>query len=249
MFQWYKSATVCYVYFCDIDSDIEANLASSRWVTRGWTLQELIAPREVIFYSADWKPLGKRSELSVCLSAVTRIDKPFLEGRSLDEASIAQRMSWAATRSTSRKEDEAYCLLGIFNVNMPLIYGEGQKAFKRLQEVLVREYPEDHSLFAWGTVVTRLSNQVDNVRPPELKSLDLNYDPETTDIEFCGLFAKEAKDFQHSGQLVCALDVGYFSFLNGPSVTVLNSHTTQVILPRYGQIWISRCLKRPRIGR
>ncbi|KAI0183683.1 heterokaryon incompatibility protein-domain-containing protein [Xylaria flabelliformis] len=151
MYQWYKNAGVCYAYLFDILDDIELNLAGSRWITRGWTLQELIAPCEVVFYSSDWKALGTRSELSAYLATVARIDEPFLIGKSrIDEASIAQRMSWAAMRSTSREEDEAYCLLGLFNINMPLIYGEGPKAFRRLQEALAREYPEDHSLFAWG---------------------------------------------------------------------------------------------------
>lgn len=160
MFQWYKSAKVCYVYLDDISDDIESNLAQCRWITRGWTLQELIAPREVIFHSKNWHVLGTRSELSANLATITGIHKPFLLGRSLRSASIAQRMSWAAKRATTREEDIAYCLLGIFDINMLLLYGEGPKAFRRLQEILSREYPYDHSLFAWGKIVEEPLNQL-----------------------------------------------------------------------------------------
>ncbi|KAI1162979.1 heterokaryon incompatibility protein-domain-containing protein [Nemania serpens] len=195
MYQWYKSAEVCYAYIDDVSDHIESNLANCRWVTRGWTLQELIAPREVVFYSKDWRFLSTRSELSANLAAVTGVQKRFLVGRSLSSASIAQRMSWAAKRTATREEDSAYCLLGIFDVNMPLLYGEGSKAFGRLQEILVREYPYDHSLFAWGKIVGQPSNLVDREPWP-------TYNPDEVAKPFYGLLANSPADFRDCGKIV-----------------------------------------------
>ncbi|KAK7448778.1 hypothetical protein VKT23_013509, partial [Stygiomarasmius scandens] len=122
---------------------------SSRWFTRGWTLQELIAPMYAVFLSRDWKEIGTRWSLRDALSAITTIPVGVFEGRDIDEFSIAQRMSWAADRQTTRPEDIAYCLMGIFNVNMPPIYGEGgAKAFMRLQQEIIK-VSDDRSIFAW----------------------------------------------------------------------------------------------------
>ncbi|GAB1207955.1 hypothetical protein APSETT445_006692 [Aspergillus pseudonomiae] len=121
----------------------------------GWTLQELIAPREMIFYDGNWKRLGDKASLGTRISQCTRIPESILLGeQDLDTFSIAQRMSWAAERQTSRVEDRAYCLMGLFGVNMPLIYGEREAAFIRLQEEILR-ISEDHSLFAWKSSDTR----------------------------------------------------------------------------------------------
>ncbi|RYP01527.1 hypothetical protein DL764_006193 [Monosporascus ibericus] len=156
MFRWYRNAEICYAYLSDIPSAkrIHQKLERSRWFTRGWTLQELIAPAEVVFYSMDWDHVGTKSELSASISSITKIDASFLDSKNLMSASVAQRMSWAAHRETSRPEDIAYCLLGIFDINMPLIYGEGMKAFQRLQEEIIESYPMDYSFFAWGTAVS-----------------------------------------------------------------------------------------------
>ncbi|KAI0466755.1 heterokaryon incompatibility protein-domain-containing protein [Xylaria cf. heliscus] len=251
MFNWYKSADVCYVYLYDVEDDIKSTLAGSRWITRGWTLQELIAPREVVFYSCNWRILGTRSELSAHLATVTRIDEQFLMGESLDKASIAQRMSWAAARSTTREEDEAYCLLGLFNVNMSLIYGEGPKAFRRLQETLAREYPEDHSLFAWGRIVNRLSNQLEDsaaLRSPE--PVDIKHRPSEVGSELLGLLARSPNDFEHSGQVVSAPTAREY-FRLGPlalSVSVMAGGTAHVELPLYNGIYIAYHLPHIPIG-
>jgi hypothetical protein len=162
MFHWYKNAVICYVYLVDIpsyldSSEINDSIARSRWFTRGWTLQELLAPADIIFYSRDWKSLGTKSELLDVLSSITGIEEDYLEGKELQYASISKRMSWAAKRNTSRVEDIAYCLFGIFDVNMPLIYGEGKKSFQRLQRELIKTYPYDHTLYAWGVVVDQPS--------------------------------------------------------------------------------------------
>lgn len=113
-------------------------------------LQELIAPRVVIFYDRQWHRLGTKSKLRRDIASETGIDAECLEHGVVDGQSIAQRMSWAAKRHTTREEDIAYCLLGIFGINMPLLYGEGTKAFTRLQEEIIRKYDDD-SIFAWAS--------------------------------------------------------------------------------------------------
>ena len=157
MFQWYANASICYAYLSDVpgtEGDVRAHssvFAASRWFTRGWTLQELLAPREVRFYNAAWRILGTRSKLLMPLEEITGIPYPYMLGlTALREASIAQRLSWAAKRVTKRKEDMAYCLLGIFGITMPLIYGEGDQAFRRLQEEIAKRWSDDDSILAWA---------------------------------------------------------------------------------------------------
>lgn len=155
MYKWYKSAAICFAYLGDVEAekhsnDLEAQLTKARWFTRGWTLQELLAPEsEVVFYNRHWTEIGTRQSLVDTISLVTDISTGVLLGRiNLHDISVAQRMSWASKRETTRTEDVAYCLMGIFDVNMPTLYGEGDKAFIRLQyEIMKSSY--DHSLFAW----------------------------------------------------------------------------------------------------
>jgi hypothetical protein len=151
MFQWYKAAAHCYVYLSDLrpGTPAEDGLGACRWFTRGWTLQELIAPNEVQFYDREWKYIGSKADFSETIASITRINVKVLLG--YDKAkrySVASRMAWAAHRQTERTEDLAYCLLGIFDVNMPLIYGEGAKAFRRLQEEIIKS-SNDLTIFAW----------------------------------------------------------------------------------------------------
>jgi hypothetical protein len=122
-----------------------------RWFTRGWTLPELLAPSFVQFLDRDWNNIGTKSSLSKQISVITGIDIDALERRkTFSEFSVGCRMSWAARRRTTRPEDVAYCLLGLFDVNMPLIYGEGgENAFLRLQEEIMR-IEEDYTLFVWN---------------------------------------------------------------------------------------------------
>lgn len=151
MFWWYRRSAVCYVYLADVQNTDRQQLEHSRWLTRGWTLQELIAPREIRFYDQSWCFIGLKSERSMqeCLTRATGIEASILLGGQLEYVPIAKKMSWAAKRSTTRVEDAAYCLLGLFDVNMPLLYGEGKKAFLRLQQEIMK-VSEDHSLFVWG---------------------------------------------------------------------------------------------------
>lgn len=177
------------------------NLARSRWFTRGWTLQELIAPANLIFFSMDWRPLGTKSQLHNILSSITGIEKKFLNSDNLELASIAKKMSWAASRRTSRIEDIAYSLLGIFDVNMPLIYGEGKKAFKRLQEELLKTRTDDHSLFAWGTVVSTPSMKITDLRLYiEQETMELSQN--TVRQPLLGLLAESPRDFSSSGGFI-----------------------------------------------
>lgn len=134
-------------------------IGGSVWFDRGWTLQELVAPKEVVFYGKLWYPYGTRSSIAVRLALVARIYIEILRAdrdqidRILPKYSIAARMSWAAGRQTTRTEDRAYSLLGLFNVNMPLLYGEGQRAFLRLQEEILK-VGTDLSILAWSHLST-----------------------------------------------------------------------------------------------
>ncbi|KAI1791147.1 HET-domain-containing protein [Ganoderma leucocontextum] len=159
MFHYYSRAEVCYAYLRDVPNDedprdADSAFRKSRWYTRGWTLQELIAPALLIFLSADWQMLGTKGDLAPLVEEVTRVPASVLRLETpLDDVSVAKRMSWAAARQTTRLEDEAYCLMGIFGVNMPTLYGEGRRAFRRLQEEIMKQ-TTDTSLFVWGASTT-----------------------------------------------------------------------------------------------
>jgi hypothetical protein len=147
MFRWYHDAVKCYVYLSDVSvgGSVGDNLSSqriwesafqrSRWFTRGWTLQELVAPTSVEFFSMEGERLGERLLMVQEIHKITGISVQALEGRPLSQFSVEERISWAAGRETKREEDATYSLLGIFDIHMPLIYGEGQKkALIRLQK-------------------------------------------------------------------------------------------------------------------
>ncbi|KAK2770776.1 het domain protein [Colletotrichum kahawae] len=168
MFKWYARSTICYAYLADIGADEALHFQNSRWFTRGWTLQELIAPRQVEFYDQNWGFLGTRADLSSEIEKRTGIDRDFLANVTdavediLPDIPIARRMSWAADRTTTREEDIAYCLLGIFDVNMPLLYGEGPRAFMRLQEEIMKE-THDTSILAWSHPKLATTGQIPQV--------------------------------------------------------------------------------------
>jgi hypothetical protein len=156
MFLWYGNSRICYAYLADVPSDEDptsplSSFVLSKWFTRGWTLQELLAPNKVVFCGRDWINIGTKGSLRDAISVITGI-KPeaIVGGRSFvfDDIPVAVRMSWAADRHTTRVEDVAYCLMGIFDVNLPLMYGEGRKAFVRLQQLIIQK-SNDHSIFAW----------------------------------------------------------------------------------------------------
>ncbi|ORY15982.1 heterokaryon incompatibility protein-domain-containing protein [Clohesyomyces aquaticus] len=152
MYRWYQQADVCYAYIEDWPSELTW-ADPLRWFTRGWTLQELIAPKKMEFFDGNQKSRGMKFDPLVVeeLSRITGISASVLSDRSGDSLRgicYGQRMSWAAYRKTTRIEDIAYCLLGIFHIHMPLLYGEGVKAFTRLQEVILAS-STDLSLLAW----------------------------------------------------------------------------------------------------
>lgn len=157
MFAWYRDASACYCYMPDVRAgpDLDSysqDFQDSRWHTRGWTLQELLAVRELKFFSKSWSCLGTRSELASLISSTTGIRLAYLlqteDRKDVFRACVAEKMSWVSSRKTTRVEDIAYCMLGIFEINMPLLYGEGTRAFTRLQEEIVRS-SDDHTIFCW----------------------------------------------------------------------------------------------------
>ncbi|KAH7125242.1 heterokaryon incompatibility protein-domain-containing protein [Dendryphion nanum] len=146
MFSWYRNAAKCYVFLPNVlarkrghdqaEPNWKPSFRNSRWFTRGWTLQELLAPTSVEFFSREGELLGDRLTLELEIHETTEISIAALRGAPLSDFSTEERMSWAAKRNTKKKEDKAYCLLGIFNVFIPLIYGEGENAFIRLKEAV-----------------------------------------------------------------------------------------------------------------
>jgi len=185
MFKWYRASQICYAYIADLPP-IEGNPKAShdwlsgersyRWFSRGWTLQELIAPKNMHFYDKKWHPRGTKTVLAKEIARTTGVDDFILDDpKHLTSVLVARRMSWASHRQTTRIEDMAYCLLGIFNINMPMIYGEGNRAFLRLQEEIAKE-TNDLSMFAW-------------------KRLDSGY-------SYSGLLAMSPSEFEHCHHLV-----------------------------------------------
>jgi hypothetical protein len=153
-------------------------MEESEWFERGWTLQELIAPINVSFYNHEWILIGTKDRLLTLLSTTTGVPESVLSGAAnLNTCSIAQRMSWAAKRKTERVEDSAYSLMGLFDVSLPMMYGEREKAFLRLQEEIIRK-SDDESIFAW--------------------SLGLSYPPN----DYSGLLAPSPTPFFHCNQVI-----------------------------------------------
>ncbi|RYC65165.1 hypothetical protein CHU98_g1035 [Xylaria longipes] len=198
MYAWYRDSVVCYAYLADVDlgpivrvgQGLSVNpglFQDSRWFTRGWTLQELLAPKKVVFFDRRWRVFGDRKDLADHISRITRIHIGALHDRNtVPEYSIAQRMSWAAGRQTSRQEDVAYCLLGVFGIVMPLLYGEGNNAFIRLQHEVMKS-SEDQSILAWHP-------------------LDAVAEPRT------GILAQSPAYFWFCGSIVRDLDVARLPF-------------------------------------
>jgi hypothetical protein len=191
MYLWYENATLCYAHLADVEGvehDGMESFRRSRYWTRGWTLQELIAPHTLIFFSSGWTRIGTRLDVRRVVAEATNIPMAVLRFRNMRDYSVSQKMSvsnspllpwglleplntytltsnttytvimklnakhsvvkWASRRQTTRIEDEAYCLLGLFGVSMPLLYGEGRRAFRRLQEEIIKEL-DDESILAW----------------------------------------------------------------------------------------------------
>jgi len=178
MYQWYADSKLCIAYLQDVSDEEQGKpFEKSEWFRRGWTLQELIAPQKMDFYDRDWRRIGSKANLVEKLYRSTGIEPSVLTGeKSPSQYSIAQRMSGAAGRITERIEDRAYSLLGLFNVSMPMVYGQREQAFIRLQEAIAAQ-SADQSIFAWS---------LDRVNHPE---------------GYSGLFAPSPDSFAQCGDV------------------------------------------------
>lgn len=182
MFRYYREAEICYTFLSDVVSfqlltpvDPLSDFCRSAWFRRGWTLQELIAPKQLRFYDKYWVYIGSKTGLKDAINSVTDIPENFLLGGDLTDESVSRKMSWVSSRQTTVPEDIAYCLLGLFDVNIPLLYGEGEeKAFLRLQEAILKS-TDDNSIFLWRST-----------------------ERETIDNPFWGLLAKSPTYFSNS---------------------------------------------------
>ncbi|CDO76714.1 hypothetical protein BN946_scf184796.g8 [Trametes cinnabarina] len=240
MYQWYAHAAVCYAYLQDVDEaenprNMRSQFRQSKWFGRGWTLQELIAPSEVVFVSKRWQAIGTKRILGDVIEEITGIDRNILQhNRPLSSVSIAQRMSWASRRSTTRIEDEAYLLLGIFGVNIPVIYGEGSNAYYRLQEEILRRIP-DQSIFAWGRMLSCWPHEQFNHFSSSTWPIDMSHE--------C-LFASSPAAFEDSAPYVpLSLEEFY------QRVTSEEKHVPEYLFTSYGiRTSLPRLLYRRRTG-
>lgn len=151
----YRDCEYSIIYLADFDFKLVRDetmggaLAECRWVKNIWAIPQIIFAREAYFYSSDWSQIGTKRTILPLLSSIMGIDKPVLEDSdTVEDYSIARRMSWASDKTALRIEDYAYALLGLFNVSMPIIYGEGRRSFIKLQEEIIKD-TDDFSLFAW----------------------------------------------------------------------------------------------------
>jgi hypothetical protein len=224
MFRWYNKAAICYAYLEDVgvldtrpepwvegiglerEYIFEEELAKAKWFTRGWTLQELLAPDKLRFYVKGWTYIGDKQYLEPKLARITGIDIEALDlGSKLGDYSVAKRMSWASRRKTTRPEDTAYCLLGLFDVNMPLLYGEGgHRAFARLQQEVLED-SSDCSIFAWVGMGTGLPSWSEDV------ARQLQYHVRVGR----SIFANSPREFSGSAE-------------------ILSSHTGEIVLTSIG---------------
>jgi len=194
MFKWYLKATVCFAFLEDWDPE-EPAFYGVRWWTRGWTLRELVATESIIFYGKTWRIRGDKSSLCTEISRISRIDKHVLQQQEeLSTLPVAVRMSWASNRKTTREEDIAYSLMGIFDINMPMLYGEGPKAFLRLQEEIIKA-TSDMSLFAWAAA-------------PDCEQ------------EYMGILAPSSREFMNTSRLYPSWHYG--SLQPSISITIAN---------------------------
>ncbi|KIM57281.1 hypothetical protein SCLCIDRAFT_1143588, partial [Scleroderma citrinum Foug A] len=158
MYQWYENSRICYVYLHDVHYPFFPTTLHNmyhksngwpEWFSCGWTLQEMIVPRDVQFFNKDWHPISDKRSLSHILEHITGVPQHVLkEGLFSNCPCIAQIMSWAASQRMTRVEDRAYSLMGLLDMNMLMLYGEG-KVFHHLQLEIIHML-NDHSIFAWG---------------------------------------------------------------------------------------------------
>jgi hypothetical protein len=168
MFRWYQEATVCIAHLSDVTN--KEDFRKARWFTRGWTLQELLAPKDVIFYNQNYSQKWTRNEVQCEIESITGIPRALLEGSiDLDNVRAEDVWTWSRDRKTTRPEDLAYCLLGLFGVSMAVIYGEGEKnSFRRLRREILRagkDRQEDTELRAAILAKEQEKPQIKNAQP------------------------------------------------------------------------------------
>lgn len=210
MFRWYQRSKICYAYLVDVDKELGDLMEHSRWWDRAWTLQELVAPAVVQFYDQHWHCLGSKADLTSLISLRSGIDRDTLEQPdTMYVKSIAHRMSWAAHRKATRLEDQAYSLLGIFDVNLSMQYGEGSTAFRRLQEKILSK-TNDQTLFAWGLAPCTIEQILSDLRTSKdfftLPKTDLSTGAQDDNDDLPwhaeGIFADAPARFSNCGNLM-----------------------------------------------
>ena len=262
MFRWYREATVCYAYMCDVPSRTDYMGPESDWSetfresviwSRGWTLQELLAPREVVFISSDWgEVVGTKASLSTDVSVATAIPEAMLSSYHgstlatptyLGAATVAEVMSWASKRLCTRTEDSAYSLMSLFGISMPLLYGEGGNAFLRLQlEIITRT--DDESIFAWrgfdlgcSSLAASLSNfQICMNKPIRLTDWDPQRKPyamTNKGLRFEALLCRdEHREYGRTNEWLMPLNVSSSASAQGLAV-LLVFHDDGITAKRY----------------
>ena len=169
MYRWCAKSTRCYAYLHDVkkpSSSTDNTFTRSKWFSCSWTLQVLLAPSDIKFFDCQWRHIGNKTDLVPILTDITGIPQDILihglpPQHNPYRPSVAQIMSWAADRHTSKVEDQAYSLVGLFGIHLAVQYGEKEFAFQRLQEAIIKEY-NDHTIFAWFTNARHGSVLADN---------------------------------------------------------------------------------------
>ena len=259
MFNWYAQSTICFAQLSELPPGMgikTQDLAKCRWFKRGWTLQELIAPSVLELYDAIWMLRGTKWEHWQAIQEVSGISKDgFLNFKSIRGFAnsserdgrvvpVAQRMYWASRRETTRPEDMAYCLFGIFDVNMPLLYGEGgTKAFLRLQSAIL-EATQDLSILAWKLPAAR----VEDLDSTEVAHGVLAPHPSAFDHDVMRHFQSAPKVY-YTG----ADELGFSAHMDGPllrikypRISLLEGSDDQLLLftgvefPQFpvGRLWV-----------
>jgi hypothetical protein len=204
MFKWYQRSRTCYAYLADVDKSDEGQITQSRWWDRAWTLQELVAPVVMHFYDKHWQSLGTKEDLLDLVSLKSGVDHETLkQPDTMYVKSVAQRMSWAAHREATRLEDRAYSLLGIFDVNLSMQYGEGSLAFKRLQEMILQK-SNDQTLFAWGFSPRIIEETTGLLRGPRNSVVGNGHQDADKSLQWHadGIFAESPRRFAGCGKLI-----------------------------------------------
>lgn len=232
MFEWYKKSRVCYAFLKDVPTTDNpraenSTFRNSEWFRRGWTLQELIAPRRLVFLSATWEVIGTKKQLADVVEAITNIEYAVLCGYvQLTSICAATKMSWASNRRTTKVEDRAYSLLGLFGVNMTTIYGEGKQAFRRLQHEIIRQ-STDHTIFAWEHNIYSHKTRGTGVNKVQAYS-PYEFDDSASvawRVGLCDLLAPSPDQFVKAGGIV-ATPYSRFSAEWGIKNPVAEFHTT-----------------------